>query len=505
MVCGGNGMSVLRRVLVSLVLAAAVIGPASAQTYEEALFKAGYSLLGAISREGLSAGKSVGIAKFRDRIGASCEPMASVLTARMRTTLIDHVKEMGFDTRVVESVDPELVDAVISGEWANVGDGEVTLTVKLGDVKSLEFRDLGMAEASFQKDSLSPEAQRCVMTFEAVEREIPIARSVSVRASPSSVGKLIDRLAGGTMIWVSARVVSEGGEGWYVVRLSDDDEMPVGMRERRGFVFGLRHSSLLRVTVLEGTYVSEKTVRLREHPTPTADQVAKVAPRIMLHVTGKVADKNWYRVDWKGREAYVHAPTLKEVDEREIAAWEQSKGCDIRVLRRFLEEWPDGFYAYDARRLLDSCKPPLEVKVWTGKKSYRNGELIKVFIEGNSAFYARVIYRDVQGNLVQIYPNTYRKAERFEANRTYVIPSDDDDFDLEVGPPFGNESILVFASTKPLPEMAGDDIGRGLTLLQDNVEGVQRKMRGVTAIPKEEGGASEKEFYEAASNLTTQP
>ena len=497
-------MSVYRRVLISLVLAASVIGPASAQTHEEALFKAGYSLLGAISREGLSAGKSVGIAKFRDRIGASCEPMASVLTARMRTALIDHVKEMGFDTRVVESVDPELVDAVISGQWTNVGDGKVMLTVKLGDVKDLEFRDIGMAEASFHKDSLSPEAQRCVMTFEAVEREIPIARSISVRASPSSVGKLIDRLAGGTRIWVSARVVSKGGEGWFVVRLPDDDEMPVGMRERRGFVFDLRHSSLVKVTAFAGIFAADKMVLLHALPYPEEKQVAKVGARILLHVTGRVG-KDWYRVDWKDQEAYVHAPALKAVNEREIAAWEQSKGCDDRVLRRFLQEWPDGFYAADARRLLETCKPPLEVKVWTGKKSYRMSEFVKVFLKGNSAFYARVIYRDVQGNLVQIYPNTYRKAERFDANRTYVIPSDDDDFDLEVGPPFGNESIMVFASTKPLPEMAGDDIGRGLTLLQDNVEGVQRKMRGITAIPKEEGGASEREFYEAASNLTTQP
>jgi hypothetical protein len=512
-------MAVIRNSLASLLLVSlasmvSLAGTAWGQTYEDALFKAGYGLTGAIGRKGLSMGKSVGIAKFRDRIGVVCEPMASMLTSKLRTSLIGHVKEMGFSVNIVESLDPAMVDAVVSGEWFNAGDGKVMLSIKMGDVKSLEFADLGMVEVSFVRDSLSPAARKCLLDFEPLDREIEIDRPLIVRESPTPVGKRIDRIKGKSMVWVSAKVISQGAEDWFVVRLPDDDEMPVGMRERRGFVYGLSHHPGLRAMVkleqMEGTFVAERTVRLRVHPTATAEQVAKVPVGTMIQVTGKVLEMDWFRVDWENGEAYVHGPSLKEVDEREIAAWNALTECDARATREFLEDWPGGHFAQEAARAMQRCEPPLEVKIWTEKKTYRAGENIKIFVKGNKDFHARVVYRDAEGNLVQLLPNKYRQAQRFVAGRTYAIPNDKDEFDLEVGPPFGSENVLVFASTVPLPEMAGDDIGRGLMLLRDGLSELQTRMRGVTAVPREgestEGERDvEREFHEAASDLKTRP
>ncbi len=490
--------------LVSLASASSLAGTAWGQTYEDALFKAGYVLTGAIARRDL---KSVGIAKFRDRIGVVCEPMASMLTSRLRTSLIGHNKEMGFSVNVVEAVDPSIVDAVISGEWFNAGDGKVVLSVKLGDVKSLEFVVLGMVEVSFTRDSLSPAARKCLLDFEAVEREIEIGRSRIVRESPTPMGKRIDRIERKNKIWVAAKVISQGAEGWFVVRLPDDDEMPVGMRERRGFVHGL---AMVKLEELEGTFVADRTVRLRVRPTATAEQVAKIPAGVMLQVTAKVRDMNWFRVEWEGGEAYVHGKSMKEVAEREIAAWNALGECDVRAMREFLEDWPDGHFAAAAGRAMQRCEPPLAVKIWTGKKTYRAGENIKIFLQGNKDFYALVVYRDAEGGLVQLLPNQYRQGQRFAAGRTYAIPNDKDAFDLEVGPPFGSENVLVFASTAPLPEMAGDDIGRGLKQLRGELAELRRRMRGISAVPREgqsgEGqGDGEREFHEAASDLRTWP
>ena len=500
--------------LVSLASVVSLAGAAWGQTYEDALFKAGYGLTGAIARKGLSTDKSVGITKFRDRIGVVCEPMASMLTSKLRSSLISHTKEMGFSVNIVESLDPTIVDAVISGEWFNAGDGKVMLSVKMGDVKSLEFVDLGMVEVGFDRDSLSPATQTCLLDFEPLDREIEISRALIVRESPTPVGKRIGRVQGKSMLWVSARVISGGAEDWFVVRLPDDDEMPVGMRERRGFVFGLSLHPGLRAMVkleeMEGTFVADRAVRLRVHPTATAEQVAKVPVGTMIEVTGKVIEEDWFRVEWEDGEAYVYGPSLKEVDEREIAAWEALTECDIRGLREFLGDWPNGHFAAEAVRAMARCEPPLEVKIRTEKKTYHAGENIKIFLEGNKDFYARVVYRDAAGNLVQLLPNQYRQAQRFIAGRTYAIPNDKDAFDLEVGPPFGAENVLVFASTVPLPEMAGDDIGRGLTLLRGGLSELQTRMRGVTAVPREGENAEgqenvEREFHEAASDLRTQP
>ena len=101
----------------------------------------------------------------------------------------------------------------------------------------------------------------------------------------------------------------------------------------------------------------------------------------------------------------------------------------------------------------DDPSLPLTVKVWTDKEAYREGEKIKIYLKGNKPFFATVIYRDAGKNNLQLLPNPYRQDNYFQGGVIYVIPSGTDKFELEVNPPFGEESIMIYASVSELGDL----------------------------------------------------
>ncbi len=101
----------------------------------------------------------------------------------------------------------------------------------------------------------------------------------------------------------------------------------------------------------------------------------------------------------------------------------------------------------------DDPSAPLSVKVWTDKKEYKAGEKVKIYIKGNKPFYAKVIYKDAGGSHIQLLPNPYRQDNYFNGGMIYEIPSGNDRFELEVSPPFGEESIAVYASVSQVGDL----------------------------------------------------
>ncbi|MHC4913154.1 MAG: DUF4384 domain-containing protein, partial [Planctomycetota bacterium] len=96
---------------------------------------------------------------------------------------------------------------------------------------------------------------------------------------------------------------------------------------------------------------------------------------------------------------------------------------------------------------------PLTVKVWTGKKKYKHGDSITVYVQGNRGFYARIVNVNAGGEIIQLIPNDYRKLNFFEGGRIYRIPDKVDRFELKVSPPYGDDHIVVYASEVPLGEI----------------------------------------------------
>jgi len=150
---------------------------------------------------------------------------------------------------------------------------------------------------------------------------------------------------------------------------------------------------------------------------------------------------------------------------------------------------------------LDDPSSPLKVKVWAEKKAYKAGERIKLFLKGNKPFYARVLYRQADGTLVQILPNPYRKDNYFQGGVVYEIPSGPDRFELEVTPPFGEESFIVYASTAELGSLELEQAG-GVYKVRTNLDDAGEKTRGINIVAK--GSTKGAEFVEEKINIVVQ-
>ncbi|MCX8110963.1 MAG: DUF4384 domain-containing protein [Syntrophorhabdaceae bacterium] len=151
-------------------------------------------------------------------------------------------------------------------------------------------------------------------------------------------------------------------------------------------------------------------------------------------------------------------------------------------------------------KVLDDPMAPLKVQVWTEKREYRSGERIKVYMKGNKPFYARLIYRQADGSLIQILPNPYRKENYFQGGVVYEVPSGPDRFDLEVTPPFGEESIVVYASTVALGDIELEETG-AVYKIKTGPNDIGDKTRGIKIVTKDKTKAQE--FIEEKITIKT--
>ncbi len=151
--------------------------------------------------------------------------------------------------------------------------------------------------------------------------------------------------------------------------------------------------------------------------------------------------------------------------------------------------------------MLMNKKAPLTVKVWTDKKSYRDGEEMKIYVEGNKPFYGRILYQSVAGEIIQLLPNKYRMENYFRGGYRYIIPYENDAFVLEVTEPFGMERIIVYASTFPLGSIESEEIGKGLLKVRGGLDTIGTATRGIKI--KRTDSFPVADFYEAEWEVET--
>jgi hypothetical protein len=148
----------------------------------------------------------------------------------------------------------------------------------------------------------------------------------------------------------------------------------------------------------------------------------------------------------------------------------------------------------------DDPSAPLMVKAWTDKKSYKEGEKIRIYIKGNKPFYARVLYQDASGETIQLLPNPYRSDNYFNGGTVYELPTGNDKFDLEVSPPFGDENVIVYASSFQLGEISTETRG-GIYQVKTQAGDIGLKTRGIKLMGKTDGGSNSAGSKSSASEF----
>lgn len=208
-------------------------------------------------------------------------------------------------------------------------------------------------------------------------------------------------------------------------------------------------------------------------------------------------------------EAYANA-SVKIIEEMARVWYKDSALGDCVKIKIKAEVIPDDRVMdriSQGKGAEDDPLAPLNVRVWTDKKEYREKERMKIYIKGNKPFYAKVIYRDVDGMTLQILPNPYRTENYFNGGTIYEIPSGKDQFELEVSPPFGEESIIVYASSPfPLGNLDLEEKG-AVYQVKTADQDMGMKMRGLKLQAVKESSAGKKlaacEFFETKQTVKT--
>jgi len=184
-------------------------------------------------------------------------------------------------------------------------------------------------------------------------------------------------------------------------------------------------------------------------------------------------------------------------DERSGDCFKTKIKAEVIPDEKVVKEIITGKVSYDNPGL------PLNVRLWTDKKVFKKGDKIKIYIQGNKPFYARVHYRDAKGEIVQLLPNPYRTENYFNGGVIYEIPSGNDRFELEVSPPFGEEHIILYSSTSALGDINLSK-GSGVYQVMTGEKDIGIKTRGIKLKEKVDGGKSHtSEFFEERMTIKT--
>jgi hypothetical protein len=205
-------------------------------------------------------------------------------------------------------------------------------------------------------------------------------------------------------------------------------------------------------------------------------------------------------------EAYSNA-AVKVIEIKERNWYKDERSGDCYKMKIKAEIIPDekAMHALAGNSAAaDDPALPLGVKVWTDKKQYKNKESIKIFLKGNKPFYARVLYVNVKGESLQLLPNPSRSDNYFNGGVVYEIPSGNDRFELEVNPPFGEEKILVYASSTQLGSINVRDAGTVYEVKTDAAD-VGVKTRGIQLKKKTGGSKPTEAFFEGKVTIKTRP
>jgi hypothetical protein len=219
------------------------------------------------------------------------------------------------------------------------------------------------------------------------------------------------------------------------------------------FMTSMLYASQSTIKIAEGSAcMGDDKSRKQTETSAMADAKRNAIESVKTYITSATEVKD-FELQKDLVSAYANA-TVEVIEELHKGWYKDPSLGDCYKVKIKTEVIPDEKAMKKAKdAVLDDPSLPLAVKVWTDKGTYRKDEKIKIYLKGNKPFFARVIYRDAAKNNLQLLPNPYRQDNYFQGGVIYEIPSGTDKFELEVNPPFGEESIMIYASVSELGDL----------------------------------------------------
>tara|TARA_Y100000310_G_scaffold84223_1_gene81017 strand:+ start:2697 stop:4355 length:1659 start_codon:yes stop_codon:yes gene_type:complete len=90
------------------------------------------------------------------------------------------------------------------------------------------------------------------------------------------------------------------------------------------------------------------------------------------------------------------------------------------------------------------------VKVWMDRKEYRIGDPVMINVQTNKDCFVTLLNVRSNGEIWELFPNNYNQNNFIKANTRHTIPSSNDNFQLTVVAPSGQDYIKAIATSIPI-------------------------------------------------------
>ena len=81
---------------------------------------------------------------------------------------------------------------------------------------------------------------------------------------------------------------------------------------------------------LDLAYIAVKNANVRAEPDVASKRLGRLTLNDEVQVTGRVLDKDWYRIAFQGQQAFVYGPLITEIDPQALSAWQATEAGGTR-------------------------------------------------------------------------------------------------------------------------------------------------------------------------------
>jgi len=111
------------------------------------------------------------------------------------------------------------------------------------------------------------------------------------------------------------------------------------------------------------------------------------------------------------------------------------------------------------------------------QQEFQQNDVVSFLLNLDRDAYVFVIYQDASQQRVQIIPNKIQRQHFYKAGFFIAVPAENSAFQFVIQPPFGKETLWVFATDAAALILAGQVQGNGLKLLKSDINSIRVQIK----------------------------
>ena len=111
------------------------------------------------------------------------------------------------------------------------------------------------------------------------------------------------------------------------------------------------------------------------------------------------------------------------------------------------------------------------------RQTFVEGDVISFLLSLDSSAFVYLFYQDASRDIYQILPNRQSWDHYYEKGFYIPIPRSETDFQFKIQPPFGEESLFVFATDNARVKLRGRWLENGLRLIDGSADKLETSIR----------------------------